>query len=359
MEKISKEEKEKHKGIFIFVEIKDHEVIEPGVLELVGKARELAAELQEPLIGVLFAQNAEKYVEAALYYPFDEIIVHDHYDFRHYEEEIFVPLFKALILERKPSILFISATEAGRDLAPRLAESLSTGLTADCTALELIDHEDFGKNILEMTLPAFGGNLMANIICPFTMPQMATVRPGTWMKTEPKSIKQDVKITRIPYSPSSPSPIEILCFPTRIDKKELSLENADIVVAGGRGVGSKDEFLKIHDLAKLLNAQVGATRAAIFEGFIGEEHLIGQTGKIVRPRVYIAIGISGQIQHITGINEAETIIAINRDKNAPIHKLADYSIVADLHQFLPVLIKQIQENKIPLKRAESKENCEK
>jgi len=327
------------KGVYLLIEIKDHEEIEPGVLEMMGKAIELAHQLKEPIIGILLAQYASKYVTELETYPLDEIIVYDHDDFRHYNEEIFVPLLLDLINQRKPSIMLFSATEMGRDIAPRLAQDIPTGLTADCTALSIIDHPKFGKNLLGMTRPAFGGNILATIVCPKTRPQMSTVRPGTWARIIPNS-KNKPLITNMRYqSQIEKCIIKILEFPTRYNKKCVSLESADIIIAGGRGVGSKENFDLIFRLAELLNAQVGASRAAVFEGYIGEEHLIGQTGKTVRPKVYIAIGISGQIQHISGMNSSDTIIAVNRDPKALIHQIADYSIVTDLKQFLIAIIK--------------------
>ena len=294
------------------------------------------------MIGILLAQNANQYVKELENYPLDEIIIYDHDDFRHYNEEIFVPIILELIFQRKPGIMLFSATEMGRDIAPRLAQEVPTGLTADCTGLAIIDHPKYGKNLLGMTRPAFGGNILATIVCPKTRPQMSTVRPGTWSRITPNISSKPILTKMVYQSQLDKCIIKILEFPTRFNKKCISLETADIIIAGGRGVGSKENFELIFRLADLLNAQVGASRAAVFEGFIEEEHLIGQTGKTVRPKIYIAIGISGQIQHISGMNSSETIISINRDPNALIHQIADYSIVADLKQFLISMIKILE-----------------
>ena len=313
-----------------------------GSIEIIGRAKILSEKLKEPLIGILLAQDADKYLADLQRYGLDEILVYNHDDFRHYNEEIFVPLLVDLIHEKKPSIMLFPATEMGRDLAPRLAQEIPTGLTADCTGLDIIDHPKYGPSLLGMTRPAFGGNIMATIICPKTRPQMSTVRPGTWSRPKPNAASKP-KITLMPYqSQLEKLLIKILEFPTRVNKKCISLETADIIIAGGRGVGSKENFKLIYRLAELLNAQVGASRAAVFEEFITEEHLVGQTGKSVRPKVYIAIGISGQIQHISGMNSSDLIIAVNRDPNALIHQIADFSIVMDLVQFLTSMIKMVE-----------------
>lgn len=330
------------KGVYVLVEIKDHEFIEPGSLEIIGRAKKLAEKLKEPLVGILFAQNADKYVPELQKYGLNEILVYNHDDFRHYNEELFVPILIEMIQQRKPSIMLFPATEMGRDLAPRLAQEIPTGLTADCTGLDIIDHPKYGSSLLGMTRPAFGGNIMATIVCHKTRPQMSTVRPGTWVRPRPGN-SATAKITPMPYkSLLEKMVLKILEFPTRYNKKCVGLENADIIISGGRGVGSKEKFQLIFRLAELLNAQVGASRAAVFEGYIGEEHLIGQTGKSVRPKVYIAIGISGQIQHCAGMSSSELIIAVNRDPNALIHQMADYSIVMDLTQFLNSIIKILE-----------------
>ena len=343
-------------GIFVFVEIKDHEILEPGSIEILGKARDLAMKYNEPLVAVMFAQNAEKYLSDLFCYKPDLVYYFDGDEFRHYDEFIFVPLLSQLIEETSPFAFLFPATEAGRDLAARIAQKIELGLTADCTDIEMIEKGD--KKYIQFVKPGFGGNILAKIIAPKKDPQIGTIRAGTWNKPEPdlqwkpsKIVKRDTSNFEIKKL------VEILCFPTRYSKKSVSLENADIIVAGGRGMGSKENFSKLFKLAELLNAQVAATRSAIFEGFIGEEYLIGQTGKTVRPKIYFAFAISGQIQHLTGIMGSGIIIAINKDKNAPIHKIADYSIIADVHQFLPILIKTIEENKISLERAKNINAC--
>ncbi len=341
------------KGIFVFIEIKDHEMIEPGSIEILGKARSIASKNNEPLVAVMMAQHAEKYLSDLASFKPDLIYYYDGDEFRHYDEFIFVPLLQRLILDTQPLAFLFPATEAGRDLAPRVAVALGLGLTADCTDLSMEL-----KNVLQFIKPGFGGNVLAKIIANKKNPQMGTIRPGTWPKPDPDPTWNPQNIIKIPSKTEEfKRLIEILCFPTRYSKKSVSLENADIIVAGGRGMGSKENFAKLFKLAELLNAQVAATRSAIFEGFIGEEYLVGQTGKTIRPKIYFAFAISGQIQHLTGIMGSGIIIAINKDKNAPIHKVADYSIIADANQFLPVLIKTIEENKISLERAKNPNHC--
>ncbi len=341
------------KGIFVFIEIKDHEMIEPGSIEILGKAREIATKNNEPLVAVMMAQQAEKYLSDLISYKPDLIYYYDGDEFRHYDEFIFTPLLTDLIMETNPLAFLFPATEAGRDLAPRMAYSLGLGLTADCTDLTIEIN-----GVLQFIKPGFGGNVLAKIIANKKNPQMGTIRPGTWPKPDPDTTWKPQNIIKKTSKKSDLQHlIEILCFPTRYSKKSVSLENADIIVAGGRGMGSKENFAKLFKLAELLNGQVAATRSAIFEGYIGEEYLVGQTGKTIRPKIYIAFAISGQIQHLTGILGSGIIIAINKDKNAPIHKVADYSIIADANHFLPVLIKTIEENKISLERAKSLNQC--
>nr|MDO8108909.1 electron transfer flavoprotein subunit alpha/FixB family protein [Candidatus Sigynarchaeota archaeon] len=341
-----KDDRPRFKDICVFVEIKDHETVHPGSLELLGKAREIADKLSQRVLAFTFGMDCGQYL--------DEIQCHGRPDtifyystpgpdktFKHYNEEIIVPLFKEFLQQHKPAIVLLAATEAGRDLAARIAAELDTGLTADCTDVTIEDHPAYGKNLLVMAKPAFGGNFVASIICPTRYPTMCTVRPGTFRRPSPAT---DHKAEMVQLTPP-PLPkllVSLLTDPTRYSVPGSKLEEADIIVAGGNGVGSQETFKLLEKLAFMLRAEVAATRVAVFNGWASEDKIIGQTGHIVHPKLYLAFGISGQIQHTTGMNESGIIVAINNDANAPIHEIADYSIITDIKTFLPNLIKELE-----------------
>ncbi|MCL1836919.1 MAG: electron transfer flavoprotein subunit alpha/FixB family protein, partial [Treponema sp.] len=260
-----------------------------------------------------------------------------------------IPYSKLMIQtvsERKPQIVLYGATTEGRDLAPRVASSLKVGLTADCTDLQIGDHvqKDKGNNvdreykdILYQIRPAFGGNIIATIVCPEKKPQMATVREGVMRMAQPDTSRKAETVKIVANLGKDDFPSEII---DRImEEKTVNLKGAQIIVSGGMGVGSKDNFALIRELAQTLGAEVGASRAAVDQGFIGKEHQVGQTGTTVRPKLYIACGISGAIQHRAGMDASSRIIAINSDPEAPIFNIAHYGIVGDLNEVIPRMIK--------------------
>ncbi|MBD3352632.1 MAG: electron transfer flavoprotein subunit alpha/FixB family protein [Candidatus Lokiarchaeota archaeon] len=337
------------KGIFVFTEIQDHEKILDGALELLSKGRELASKLNEKLYAVVFGLNVEQYLPKIESFGPD-VIIHnketkDPQTLKHYNCEIFPDMWEELIKKYLPSIVLFPATEAGTDLSARLAQRFATGLTAHCSDLEIDDLEDYGTNLLIMKRPAFSGNLSASIICPDKRPQMATIQQGVF-KQQPVE------------NPQKPEYIAIECkhqleklrivnveSPTRYQRECVPLERSNLIVAGGRGMGSKGNFEKLFNLANLIDAEVGATRVPVFNEWCDQERMIGQTGKVVKPDLYINFGISGQIQHTTSIRESKRIISINTDPKAKINDISDYIINEDAVSFIEALIKRIQQEK--------------
>ena len=251
-----------------------------------------------------------------------------------------------LVRERQPYIFLLGASPIGRDLAPRIASSVRCGLTADCTDLQVGDYESkkekhIYKDLLYQIRPAFGGNIIATIVNPHTRPQMATVREGVMRCTEPDPTRTGVIEKVIPHFEERDLVLEVLSHET--SESNVNLKGAPVIVAGGAGVGSKENFELVQDLAHLLGGQVGASRAAVDAGWVTREHQVGQTGVTVRPRLYIAAGISGAVQHRAGMQESSKIIAINTDPNAPIFQVAHYKIVGDVEKVLPMLIKALRE----------------
>ncbi|WDU82320.1 electron transfer flavoprotein subunit alpha/FixB family protein [Caloramator sp. Dgby_cultured_2] len=306
-------------------------------LELLGKGRELSEKLGVKLTAVLVGYEVEKLANTLIKHGADEVIVLENILLKNYTTDGYTNAIEKIAIERKPEIILIGATNIGRDLGPRLAARLKTGLTADCTGLDIDENT---KNLL-MTRPAFGGNLMATIECPNHRPQMATIRPGVFPlpcpddRREGRIEKIDVKIKEE----------EIRTVVEKIVKsldEKIDITEAKVIVSGGRGIGNKEGFEMLKELAHLLGGVVGASRAAVDAGWIGKDHQVGQTGKTVRPKLYIACGISGAIQHLAGMQESEYIIAINKDENAPIMSIADLGIVGDVYKVLPELINEIK-----------------
>lgn len=301
-------------------------------LELLGKAKELAKKLNESASIVILGHKIKKIAEDVLYYGPDKIYIIDNPLLEVYQTDVYLKALLDLIKNIKPAIVLFGATNNGRDIAPRVASELYCGLTADCTGLDIDEKEE----ILLQTRPAFGGNIMATIISPNHRPQMATVRP---------------KVMKMPERLKEKSG-EIIEYTVKLEKNDLKttikkivketsshvkLENADVIVAFGRGIGDKSNIKIIKQLAQTLNAEIGASRAVVDQGLIGKEHQVGQTGKTVRPKLYIACGISGAIQHLAGMMNSDIIIAINKDPNAPIFEVATYGIVDDLKRVVPTL----------------------
>lgn len=328
-----------NQGIFIFVQQTDG-VIHPVSLELLGEGKELAAALHTEVTAVLGGKDVKNLCQPLADTGADRIIICDDPALEEYRTEPYAALITDVIHQFKPDIFLYGATAIGRDLAPRVAARVHTGLTADCTKLE-IDPE---TGLLLMTRPAFGGNLLATIICKEFRPQMATVRPGVMKKLAPKE-NSTAKI--IPFKTDLQENnrfVEILQI-VKENAGTKDISHAKILVSGGRGVGSKENFKLLEDLADALGGTVSCSRPVVDSGWMPKSCQVGQTGQTVRPHVYFAIGISGAIQHLAGMEESDIIIAINKDETAPIFNTADYGIVGDLNKILPELTRQIRTSK--------------
>jgi len=322
-------------GVWVFAEQRDGTLA--GVaLELLGEGRRLADELGEELSAVLMGENVEEAAKQMIAHGADNVYVVDHASLKHFNDESYADIFVQLIKKYKPEIVLLGATTFGRSLAPRISSRINTGLTADCTKLE-IDPE---KKILMQTRPAFGGNLMATIICPDHRPQMSTVRPKVMKALEP-DFSRDGKI--IAEDMSIPQNLSVKVVKVVSELGEMvNLTEADIIVSGGRGLGDPKNFALLQELAKLLDGAVGSSRAAVDAGWIPYSHQVGQTGKTVGPKVYFACGISGAVQHLAGMSSSDTIIAINKNPDAPIFKIATFGIVGDVLQVVPALISEFK-----------------
>jgi len=339
-----------HKSIFVFVEIQDHERVLEGALELLVKGRELADRLGEKLYAVVLALDAEQYLDEVKKYGPDVIIYSSHNGLKHYNSQIFPDIFTDLINDYKPSIMLIPSTEAGTDLAPRLSQRFSTGLTAHCTDLDIVDSEEHGKGLLLMKRPAFSGNMMASIICPEARPQIATVQPGVFEKSETgKSGNAEMVELEFDYDTSRLKVVNCKA-PLRWDRDHVPLEQAEIVAAGGRGMLRKDDFDRLFELSDILGAEVGATRVPVFNGWCEEGRMIGQTGKTIKPRLYMGFGISGQIQHTASITDSDIILSVNLDAKAPINTMSDYVINEDAPAFLKKFIERLKKEKLTFDR---------
>ncbi|MGN0438215.1 MAG: electron transfer flavoprotein subunit alpha/FixB family protein, partial [Lachnospiraceae bacterium] len=317
--------------------------------ELIGEGKRLAEKLDTDVTAVLIGSGVAGLVDELAEYGADKVIVVDDPELKEYRTEPYAHALSSVINEYKPEIMLVGATAIGRDLGPTVSARVQTGLTADCTLLEIGDFpinpipgKEQKKNQLLMTRPAFGGNTIATIACPDNRPQMATVRPGVMQKLEPK---KGAKAEVINYNPGfTPDNkyVEIL----EISKAVSNIKNimdAKILVSGGRGVGSAENFAMLEELAEVLGGQVSCSRAAVEAFGMSNELQVGQTGKTVRPNVYFAIGISGAIQHVAGMEESDLIIAINKDEDAPIFDVADYGIVGDLNKIVPLLTQGIKD----------------
>ena len=327
-----------YNGVWVFAEQREGQ-LQKVSLELLGEGRKIADKLGVKLTALLLGNNIENLVETLAKHGADEVLVADDKNLEHYTTEAYTKVICDLASERKPGILFIGATFIGRDLGPRVAARLETGLTADCTSLDV---EVADGNLLA-TRPAFGGNLMATIACPDHRPQMATVRPGVFDRVETDGSNCKVEKVEVKLSDSD---IRTKVLETVKSVKDIvDISEAKIIVAGGRGIGSKENFVLVEDLAKVLGGAVAGSRAAVEKGWLDNAYQVGQTGKTVKPSIYIACGISGAIQHVAGMQDSDMIIAINKDESAPIMQIADYAIVGDVKKALPELINQFKEMK--------------
>lgn len=324
------------KNIWVFVET-DEGKAKSVSYELLNPARTMADELGEELVAVVLGDNVGAVAQDCIAYGADEVLLVEGEEYRCYNTDAATHAMVALIRKYEPSIVLYGATNNGRDIAPRVACTLKTGLTADCTALS-IDPE---SKLLLSTRPTFGGNLMATIACPDNRPQMSTVRAGVFKR----STRNDKRMGRIVEEPIHMNPAEMrvkLVERVKEVAEEVNLEGAEVIVAGGRGVKSAENFALIQQLADAMGGTVGASRAAVDAGWISHVHQVGQTGKTVSPKIYVACGISGAIQHVAGMNGSDTVIAINKDASAPIFDVADYGIVGDLFEVIPALIEQLK-----------------
>jgi electron transfer flavoprotein alpha subunit len=326
-------------GVWVFIE-NDSGTVADISYELLGKGRELADRLGSELACLIIGHQISDTAPELIAYGADKVYVADDSQLTHYLTLPYARIAVDLIKEFRPSILLIGATSTGRDLAPRIASQLRTGLTADCTDLQIGDYK-FGKKtwkkILLQIRPAFGGNVIATIVTPETRPQMASVREGVFKKHVADSSRRGQVVQLNPILTDQDMIIKIVEH-VKAEKK-VNLKSAKVIVSGGMGVGSKENFEIIHELAGVLGGQVGASRAAVDAGFIGRQHQVGQTGTTVRPNLYLACGISGAIQHRAGIQESNRIVAINTDPNAPIFSVAQYGIVGDLNEVIPKMIR--------------------
>ena len=338
---------EEYKGVYVFAQQVDNE-ISSIAFELLGKAKDLANDLNTDVTAVLIGYEVKALADQLAEYGADKVIVVDDPELKDYRTEPYAHALAEVINKYKPEIVLVGATAIGRDLGPRVSARVATGLTADCTVLEIGDFplnaipgQEQRHNQLLMTRPAFGGNTIATIACPDNRPQMATVRPGVMQPITPvKGAKAVVEEFNPGFTPDNKY-VEILDIVKSVSDT-VDIMDAKILVSGGRGVGSAENFAILEDLAKVLGGEVSCSRAVVDSGWKPRDLQVGQTGKTVRPNVYFAIGISGAIQHVAGMEESDIIIAINKDEDAPIFDVADYGIVGDLNKIVPMLTEALK-----------------
>ncbi|HAH06927.1 MAG TPA: electron transfer flavoprotein subunit alpha [Elusimicrobia bacterium] len=341
------------KGLWVFVEtapvlkpgkgghleITDAKTLKPVTHELLSAGRKLADELGQELCAVLVGDQVEGFVDELASYGADKVYLVQDEALKDYNTDLYAMVVIGLIAKHKPNIVLYPATYVGRDLAPRIAAEIHAGLTADCTGLSIKD------GLLLQTRPAFGGNIMADILCPNMRPQMATVRPNVLRKDEPQPLKKAALVRETPKIDKNVARVKTLEKRITAVHGEKKIDQANVIVSGGRGVKTKDKFKVLEELADLLGGAVGASRAAVDMGLKPKTQQVGQSGTTVMPRLYLACGISGAIQHIVGMRASDVIVAINKDPNAPIFSVAKYAIVGDLHDILPRLAAGLKEKK--------------
>ncbi len=338
---------EEYKGVYVFAQQVDNE-ISSIAFELLGKAKDLAKDLNTDVTAVLIGSGVKGLADQLAEYGADKVIVVDDPELKDYRTEPYAHALASVINEYKPEIMLVGATAIGRDLGPRVSARVATGLTADCTVLEIGDFplqavpgQEQLHNQLLMTRPAFGGNTIATIACPYNRPQMATVRAGVMQKIDPiKGAKANVVEFNPGFTPDNKY-VEILDIVKSV-AETVDIMDAKILVSGGRGVGSPENFKILEDLAEVLGGTVSCSRAVVDSGWKPKDLQVGQTGKTVRPNVYFAIGISGAIQHVAGMEESDIIVAINKDADAPIFDVADYGVVGDLNKIVPKLTEALK-----------------
>ena len=341
---------EEYKGVYIYAQQVDNKLSDIA-FELIGKAKELAADLNTEVTAVLLGSNVKGLADELGEYGADKVIVVDNPALETYRTEPYAQALVSVVEEYKPEILLVGATAIGRDLGPTVSARVATGLTADCTKLEIGDfplnavpgkESEQKHNQLLMTRPAFGGNTIATIACPDNRPQMATVRPGVMQKLPKEAGRKAEVIEFNPTLEENNRYVEILNVVKAVGNVE-NIMDAKVLVSGGRGVGSAENFEMLRDLASCFNGgMVSCSRAVVENGWLPADYQVGQTGKTVRPQIYFAVGISGAIQHVAGMEESDLIIAINKDEDAPIFDVADYGLVGDLNKIVPQLVEALK-----------------
>ena len=340
---------EEYKDVYVFAQQVDNQI--SGIsYELLGKAKDLAKDLGQKVVAVLIGSGVKGLADSLAEYGADKVIVVDDPELKEYRTEPYAHALASVIEKFKPEIMLVGATAIGRDLGPTVSARVATGLTADCTQLDIGDfplvaipgkESEQKHNQLLMTRPAFGGNTIATIACPDNRPQMATVRPGVMQKIEPiKGAKAEVEEFNPGFTPNNK--YVTIKEVVKAVSDTVDIMDAKILVSGGRGVGSAENFKILEDLAEAIGGQVSCSRAVVDSGWKPKELQVGQTGKTVRPHVYFAIGISGAIQHVAGMEESDIIVAINKDEDAPIFDVADYGVVGDLNKIVPLLTEEIK-----------------
>ncbi len=333
---------EEYKGVYVFAQQVDNEI--SGIAyELLGKGKELADRLETEVVAVLIGYQVKSLADKLAEYGADKVIVVDDPELEVYRTEPYAHALSSVINQYKPEIVLVGATAIGRDLGPTVSARVATGLTADCTVLEIGDFplnpipgQEQKHNQLLMTRPAFGGNTIATIACPDNRPQMATVRPGVMQKIDPiVGAKAVVEEYNPGFTPNSR--YVTIKEVVKAVSDTVDIMDAKVLVSGGRGVGSPENFKILEDLAEVLGGTVSCSRAVVDSGWKPKDLQVGQTGKTVRPQIYFAIGISGAIQHVAGMEESDIIVAINKDEDAPIFDVADYGVVGDLNKIVPQL----------------------
>ena len=338
---------EEYKGVFVFAQQVDN-TINSIAFELIGKGKDLADDLGTEVTAVLVGSGVKSLADELAEYGADRVIVVDDPELKEYRTEPYAHALACVINEFKPEIFLVGATAIGRDLGPRVSARIHTGLTADCTQLDIGDFplnpvpgKEQKHNQLLMTRPAFGGNTIATIACPDFRPQMATVRPGVMQKKERQAgAKANIEEFNPGFTPNQ-NYVEILEVVKAVSET-VDIMDAKILVSGGRGMGSAENFKILEDLAEVIGGTVSCSRAVVDAGWKPKDLQVGQTGKTVRPNVYFAIGISGAIQHLAGMEESDIIIAINKDETAPIFDVADFGLVGDLNKIVPALTEKLR-----------------
>jgi electron transfer flavoprotein alpha subunit len=335
-------------NVFVYCELNEENKIADVSLELLSKGRKLAEQLGVKLEAILLGANLQEAIKQLSCFNIYKIHCADDNRLFPYRTLPHAKMVQSVFEKEKPEIALFGASSIGRDLAPRIASVLRCGLTADCTSLEIGDYEEKRegktyKNLLYQIRPAFGGNIIATIINPETRPQMATVREGV-MKLDPLTTQNTPLIQKIDLSLLTSIEEVVRIIDRHIDPPKVNLKGSHIIVSGGYGMGSKENFAILYRLAEVLGGEVGATRAAVDASFCGHERQIGQTGITVRPKLYIACGISGSVQHRAGMDQSAKIISINSDANAPINAIADYTVIGDVMQVIPKIIQYYKQH---------------